>query len=437
MIFRTALLSRAKCHGGFAASLAGLVLANLTLLTVPAAAQDATRLANQRQLQLLSQAMQQTVARTDSLKQEVSALSADRAELNRRLIDTAAQIKDSEAQISAAEDRLNRLSDREIILRGSLKAQRETLAELIGALQKIGQKPPPALVVKPEDALAAIRSAIVLGAIVPELRDEARKLTNDLAELVTLRDNIKIEQQRLTRSTAILTEAQIRIGALLDSKRSTLAATQAELIEARRKAETLARETNSLKELIARMDAEISPPAVESGGAPGDPDAKPLQVALNDPGRIKPAVDFGSATGLLPLPVRGQTLTRFGEADALGNISRGISMATRTGAQVTSPADGWIVYAGKFRSYGQLLILNAGEGYHVVLAGLDKINVEPGQFVLAGEPIGIMGTGTAPSQSFVVGGPSDRPILYVEFRKDGNSIDPSPWWASAEEKVRG
>ena len=107
---------------------------------------------------------------------------------------------------------------------------------------------------------------------------------------------------------------------------------------------------------------------------------------------------------------------------------------TRYAAQITSPCDGWVVYAGEFRSYGQLLIINAGGGYHVLLAGLSQIDVRSGQFVLAAEPVGTMSGGqkNTPSSAQISG-----PVLYVEFRKDGRPIDPDPWWASGQQKVQG
>ena len=83
----------------------------------------------------------------------------------------------------------------------------------------------------------------------------------------------------------------------------------------------------------------------------------------------------------------------FGAADGLGGTEKGLSIATRAGAQVTAPCDGWVVYAGPFRNYGQLLILNAGGGYHVLLAGMERISVDLGQFVLTGEPVAVMGGG--------------------------------------------
>ena len=123
-------------------------------------------------------------------------------------------------------------------------------------------------------------------------------------------------------------------------------------------------------------------------------------------------------------------------ADGLGGTEKGLSVASRAGAQVTAPCDGWVVYAGPFRSYGQLLILNAGGGYHVLLAGMERISVDLGQFVLTGEPVAIMGGG--PQSAAAVATGSNQPILYIEFRKDGAPVDPSPWWAANDsEKVRG
>ena len=96
-----------------------------------------------------------------------------------------------------------------------------------------------------------------------------------------------------------------------------------------------------------------------------------------------------------------------------------------------------MVYAGPFRSYGQLLILNAGDGYHVLLAGMERISVDIGQFVLTGEPVAVMGSGASQTAATIPMG-SSQPALYVEFRKDGTPVDPGPWWARKEsEKVRG
>jgi septal ring factor EnvC (AmiA/AmiB activator) len=147
-------------------------------------------------------------------------------------------------------------------------------------------------------------------------------------------------------------------------------------------------------------------------------------------------VTFADMRGHMHLPVNGVRIREFGGSDGLGGIQKGLSIAARAGGEITAPCDGWVVYAGPFRSYGQLLILNAGGGYHVLLAGMERISVDLGQFVLTGEPVAVMGGPAQVSAAVTTG--SKQPVLYVEFRKDGAPIDPSPWWATNEsEKVRG
>ena len=132
--------------------------------------------------------------------------------------------------------------------------------------------------------------------------------------------------------------------------------------------------------------------------------------------------------------VSGRKISSFGGENKFGEKARGMLIAARADAQVTSPVDGWVAYADEFRTYGQLLIINAGGGYHILLAGMRRIDVGEGQFVLAGEPVAVMG-GATRAGSGQAGGP--RQALYIEFRKDGRSIDPSPWWAKSSERVQG
>ncbi len=162
------------------------------------------------------------------------------------------------------------------------------------------------------------------------------------------------------------------------------------------------------------------------------PTTEQLASLTANPGRMKPAIPFPQTRGRLPMPVAGRQVLGFKEKNQFGRLSPGVVIETRHGATVTSPADGWIVYAGEFRSYGQVLIINAGGGYHVLLANLARVDVEVGRFVLMAEPVGAM-------SSNVVGNSKQKlPILYVEFRnKDGQSFDPTPWWAEGSKKVQG
>jgi septal ring factor EnvC (AmiA/AmiB activator) len=150
---------------------------------------------------------------------------------------------------------------------------------------------------------------------------------------------------------------------------------------------------------------------------------------------MKPAIPFAQAKGQLQFPAQGRRVLAFGDRTQNEGRSKGIVIETRHSAQVVSPADGWVVYAGEFRTFGQLLIINAGDGYHILLAGLSNIDVQLGEFVLAGLPVGIM---PAPLKGTKAKGAESAPVLYVEFRKDGSPINPDPWWlAEGSKKVQG
>ena len=391
-------------------------------------------------------AEQQRSAETEArLRREIEALGTDRRKLNTDLIGTAARMREVETRLSATEARVAPLEAQEQDLRQSLNERRETIAEILAALQRMGRRPPPALLVSPEDAAKSLRSAIVLGAFVPELRDRAERISADLSALQRLRGDIATERKTLSDDLKTLSEDQQRMTLLVAERQRQQAESEKALEQSRAQADGLARQAESLSDLVARLEQGLDNAARAARKAP-EPDHKgatrPSLAALNDPGRMSPAITFSAARAKLPMPVNGIKIRDFGASDGLGGTERGISVATRPGAQVTSPCDGWVVYAGPFRSYGQLLILNAGGGYHVVLAGMDRISVEIGQFILTGEPIAVMGSGTtkvavASSVEARQMGTS-QPVLYVEFRKDGTPVDSGPWWVKKEsEKVRG
>ncbi|HJS60808.1 MAG TPA: peptidoglycan DD-metalloendopeptidase family protein, partial [Pseudolabrys sp.] len=301
--------------------------------------------------------------------------------------------------------------------------------------QRMGRQPPPALIASPEDALQSVRTAIVLGAVLPEMRREVESLANDLSELLTVRKKINAERERLKAEVAALDGERTRMAALVEERQKQLTEREKVLEAERSRAGTLAQQVDNLKDLIAKLEQGLDPTTREVREA-GRTDSRPALSAFRDPGRLAPAVAFASLRGRVPIPVNGVKLKEFGAPDASGGSEKGISIATRAGAQVTAPADGWVVYAGPFRSYGQLLILNVGGGYHVLLAGMDRISVDLGQFVLTGEPVAVMGNGSHIAAILATG--SSQPVLYVEFRKDGVPVDPGPWWAAGEgEKVRG
>jgi septal ring factor EnvC (AmiA/AmiB activator) len=398
----------------------------------------------ERDLKVLEEAMAASGEAKRRLEAEIADIRTDRARLNTALIETASRIRGTEDRIQGLEQRLQTLTASEAAIRRSLDSRRGVIVEVFAALQRMGRRPPPAVLVRPEDMLEAVRASILLGAVLPELRSEAETLATDLAELVRLKNAIAADRTTLGTELAGLTGEQDRLSALMNARQGRLSEVERTVGTEREKAAELARQAGSLKELIDRMEKEIAAAqkAAEEArraAAAQEKEAKErfAQAAFRDPARLAPKIPFSEARGLLPQPASGETVRTFGASDGYGGTTRGISIRTRQNATVVSPADGWVAFAGPFRSYGRLLIINAGGGYYVLLAGMDQISVDVGQFVLAGEPVASMGE-TSPVS--LMGGAIEKnnPVLYVEFRKDGGSIDPGPWWAKSQsEKVRG
>jgi murein hydrolase activator len=427
---------------------AALLAVALLLAPLSAFAQSTLDSLHQREQELEAiRNEQKKAAETETkLKGEVEAIGEDRKKLNQALIDAASRSRAAEDRIAETESRLKPLDATEQRLRESLTSRRATIVEILAALQRVGRHPPPAIMVRPEDALQTVRTAIMLGAVLPEMRAQADQLASDLSDLVRIRKDIADEKDRLARDAGALNEERRRISLLIDERQKKQTDTEKALDTERQKSIVLARQVDNLKDLIgkveqsldaanraARQAEEAAREQAKEAARTGD---RTDLAALRDPGRLAPAVAFASARGQLPLPVNGVRIKEFGAPDSAGGTGKGIILATRAGSQVTAQCDGWVVYAAPFRNYGQVLILNAGGGYHVVLAGMERISVNVGQFVLTGEPVAVMSGG---SQTPVTAASNlEKPTLYVEFRKDGTPIDPNPWWAASKgEKVRG
>ncbi|MDX2308736.1 MAG: peptidoglycan DD-metalloendopeptidase family protein [Hyphomicrobium sp.] len=436
--------------------------------------------------------LEQTKSREKQIESNVGSLDRERALLNDQLLRAAAQIKETESKLTETEDKLGALEAQEAHVRGSLAQRHGQIAKLLAALQRMGRNPPPVIVTKREDALEMVRSAMLLAAAFPGMKSQALEIAETLENLVRVTDQIRTERDVLRSETTRIGEQRTRLAGLIETKRLSITEQQVELKKVREAAREMARGLADLNELIAKFDKAVGQstgldaynkdikaaeaqtgqlPGQLPGQPPAEPGAAPVptvpgapaqrapgqDVAMLPPGgvnpgsvvelaptagqappgntaRLVPAIPFEKAQAKFPMPASGRRVLAFGEKTQFGSTSKGLVIETRSGAQVTAPCDGWIVYAGEFRSYGQLLIINGGGGYHVVLAGLSQIDVEPGQFVLAAEPVGTMSRGGQPTTGSSA--PSN-PVLYIEFRKDGQPINPDPWWVETFQKAQG
>jgi murein hydrolase activator len=375
---------------------------------------------------------------------EIQSIRADKARLSAALIAATAKVQEAERHIAAADDRLATLNAKADSLSGSLAARRAAIAEVLAALQRMGAHPPPAILVRPGDMAEAVRAAMVLSSLVPDLKGQADALRRDVDNLSNTKESIVREREGLARAVASLALEKERLAALVEARQQSLSSAEDALASQQKRAAELANQASSLKDLIGRLEADVDQRKAAANAALAadkraaqEIEAKAAGARATESARLQPAAAFTEAKGRVPLPAAGTIVKTFGSPDGLGGIEHGVSIETLAGAVVSAPADGSILFSGPYRTYGQLLIINAGGGYYLLLAGMDRINVSPGQFVLSGEPVGVMGDGTTRMAAAAAVGAA-QPVLYIELRKDGTAIDPAPWWVKSEsEKARG
>lgn len=395
---------------------------------LPVGAQDA------RQLETIERQIGSSREVSSRIAAEIAAAMEEQDEVAARLAEATAAIKAQEAAIAASEMELARLAEDRVLLLARLGEKQDVLSELLAGLQRLDRNPPPALVVRPDDVLAALRGAMLLGVIIPELAQEADTLAAELDRLREVEARITRRKADLAGEVARLEATRKDLDRLLAAKKSLVKRSQSDLEAEQKRIAALSEKARNLKQLLADLAAAREREDAEAAARMAAEEAE--RKRLEDLHR-RPRVDFAEARGRLELPVQGDILRRFGDKTAVGGTAQGLMIATRKKAVVTTPADGKVEFAGPFRSYGQLVILNPGSGYRVLLAGMDTVTVTAGEFLRAGEPIGEMGDGPASVTLFGDVVQEGRPVLYIEFRKSTEVIDSGPWWAGGMREARG
>ncbi|MYG52548.1 MAG: peptidoglycan DD-metalloendopeptidase family protein [Rhodospirillaceae bacterium] len=291
--------------------------------------------------------------------------------------------------------------------------QRQFL-RIVGALRRIRSNPPGVLAMHFADAQDAIRSTIVLRSLVPRLRARADELRRKVVAHNALRRQAARERKDIAAKSEALRGTRLELATLLGRQTRLLAETRAERTLVQRRLARLTHQAETLQDLVANLKRETARPG---------PGRKIRAALLTRPSRVH---RFRKARGKVVAPVSGRLVARFGDRDGFGMPVNGLRFAARTGAQAVAPYDGQIVFAGSFRSYGPILIIAHTDGYHSLIAGLARIDVVNRQWVLAGEPVGIVGMA--------------KPLgarLYLELRQGGRPIDPQPWLAADKRKVDG
>jgi septal ring factor EnvC (AmiA/AmiB activator) len=456
----------------------GLALLALCLAITPLEASEKPPVDN---LKSLEQQLEADRERAQELERQTQALRAEMAGLRSELTEAAGRAQDLEEELSALEQTLAVLEVEESRASQSLQERRREMARIVQGLQRLSLVPPESLILSPGSPVELARSGLLMKAAYPKVQSQAEMLRADLADLASLRADIEQQREELGAAQTALANERERLSGLLGRKEELEREASGALKAARERAQDISRQAETLRDLIEKLEEERrlalvllpkekpKPPQVlqaetavqpteaspgepaqlaeTPGGseaaeqaAPEEPAAAGAQTeeapvaqaqvaALATPSLISPPEirEFPESPGTLVLPARGSVVRRYNDelAEASGGRSRGLSIQARDRAQVVAPYDGRVVYAQPFRGYGLILIIEHRGKYHSLLSGLERIDAVEGQWVLAGEPVGVLG---APS--------SGKPELYLELRRDGQPIDPLPWLAMTSGKVK-
>ena len=374
------------------------------------------------QLRSIETALTDSLDRIRSLESLASGLELEVEALEEGMVVHARAERERNARLAEVDQRLAALDQERRLLDAEEVRNRSQLSAALGALAILERQQFGADDGEPTSTIAIARSSLIFGATTNAL---LRKANQRRAE----RNRIAYEIGQATKNKDILahvasalTSDHARINALLVRKSAARQNALAEHERASAETKMLAGEANDLRSLLEKL--------ARSGPLPPPPPRKPappinLASTSQSAGQFI-RNSFAAARGSLPMPVVGSLSSTFGDTTAGGERSKGITIETTPGARVITPYDGQVVFVGPFRAYGQLLIIQHGEGYHMVLAGFSRIDSVLGQWLLAGEPVGVMGH------------PADgKPTLYIELRRSGVPINPVPWLTSIERKVSG
>jgi septal ring factor EnvC (AmiA/AmiB activator) len=345
-------------------------------------------------------------------KAERDRLAAEAQSLQARLIANAAKVQELEAAYETSQQELVRLGENERVLLADLNRDRDRVAHLLAVLQRLYSDRPPALALRPDDSLAAARGTMQLGVMLPPVYEQAAELDRSLKRLSATQHALRTKGADAQREAAQLTTSRAELDQLLQLRNSETVAAEARLSEVRTVTETVARQTQDLKVLIDRI-------STLRAGAGSSRGMTVVSAQNSNAGTLQ--------RGSLRLPVVGSAEP--GDPAGPGrtpgvNSPQGLWFSARGLAQAVAPGDSEVVFAGSYQNLGLVLILEMLGGYHLTLAGLGRIDVHIGDLVLAGEPVGVLPNGNAAR-------------LYMELRRNGQTVDPAPWMSAELRKANG
>ena len=389
------------------------LLISLAFLLAPIAQGQSV---NPKDLDALTKAQAEAKAKADQLAKETAAIETQISGFKDDLRRSAAESASYERAGRKIEQNLTKLSREETRLIERLSDDRQAQVKLLGAIQRLSMTPPAVMTMRSTTAIDAARASMMISSITEQLETRANNFSNQLSELSSVRTEMDGERKKLQETEVALTQKRESIRALVKTKAARAAALSDNQKRQQKRAENLAAKANDLRELIRQFERTAKDVVPRLKPAPGrvSPRVKPKSgTPPPEPLSLPEGTRFADARGGLKPPVQGRLKS------AYGNGQKGLTVITRRNAQVTAPFTGRIEFAGAFKNYDNVVILNVGESYFMLLTGLGEIFVTSGEMVKAGEPVGLMPSSASAAE------------LYIELRKNGAPINPKPWLGKA------
>ncbi len=387
---------------------------------------------SKKELERMEKQVQQQNMEHKKLQAQATQINMELANVSQEMVKTAKLIQNNEDKISRMEAELKKLRENLKEATEGFLSEDENLIKTLSALQNLALKPTEALFVQPLTPVETIRSAILLREAVPYLEQNAKKIRDELENIEKQKNKVEKQVAQITAQKQILEQEHERMKTLVQKKSRIRNSLEIQTVKAKQKVEKLASQANDLRDLLNKLEKERQLKAkrqkeerkrLAEEERKRAEEKKVEQTQRADLIKYPPDIiteigkGFVKAKGQLPMPARGPVVATFGEEKLKGVVSKGIQIKTRNMAQVTSPFDGSVIFAGPFRGYGNLIIIDHGQGYLTLLAGLESMDVDVGQMLLAGEPVGQMPD-------------SKEAKLYVELRHNNHPIDPMAWFTN-------
>ena len=340
----------------------------------------------------------------DSAKAHSDLLKAQAQALRQQLVATALRVQTLEKQKIVLDAAIARLAAEDNKLSAGFEHDRIAVARLLAVIERLQHDTPPALALRPDDALGAARGAMLVGASLPDVYGNAAALARRIEALQRNRAALIARRADGVRNAGLLVKARVDLNQLLASKSAQALTADAAYGALRTRLVAIAEQASNLEVLLAKVAELRTRPAQQT---------VVVVTAQNQGG--------GTQRGSLLQPVVGTML--LGQNAGGSAHGPGVTFAAAPGAQVVAPADCEVLFAGPYHKNGQVLILEVTVGYDLVLAGLDRIVVKPGDLVLAGEPVGVMPSGMRTDNAPQMGQDGE---LYFELRQNGRAASPVP-----------